>query len=413
MKCLIYMRTISITFAFLSTSAACWAAAFVSSSTSTSQRGTTIIAASAPPLIASVPHRTLKLRATKNDVEPPSPSRRRFLASSAATAAAVSSAALLPSLLFRQAQPGAAHAAVGSLYEYSQTNAILQGVTVNVADPAQEKAMITFLEDAFDCQILRKRIRGTITETWLGFGPEQLSLPSDFTFPVSSLAKYGGHASIHLVYDSRAPAPLYRTGDETPPGNNIAYLQLGVPAYRISQMVKNGAAVLDAYGIVNVISPAGLPMRGIVGIAPDPIMFVAINCADVAKSQAFYQQLGFVQQDYPYCRPNQGQGQFEPPQPPNSVYLGPSQNGMGILLLPTPKRSKRVTPNPAVDSLHVVYSPTTAAAAAAPGDGEDDDDNNNNKNSVSSAPLRLVDPSGVALEFQSVADFEAEEQITR
>jgi len=61
-------------------------------------------------------------------------------------------------------------------------------------------------------------------------------------------------------------------------------------------MVKNGGSVLDAYGIVNVISPAGLPMRGIVGIWPDPIMFVAVRCQDVQKSRVFYEQLGFVEQ---------------------------------------------------------------------------------------------------------------------
>ena len=61
-------------------------------------------------------------------------------------------------------------------------------------------------------------------------------------------------------------------------------------------MVAAGGNILDAYGLVNVVSPCGLPMRGIVGISPDPIMFVAINCASVQKSKEFYQQLGFVEQ---------------------------------------------------------------------------------------------------------------------
>jgi hypothetical protein len=87
----------------------------------------------------------------------------------------------------------------------------------------------------------------------------------------------------------------YRAGADMP-GDHIAYLQVGVPTYRISQMVKNGANVLDAYGYVNVVSPCGLPMRGIVGIAPDPMMFIALNCQDIATSKAFYTQLGFVEQ---------------------------------------------------------------------------------------------------------------------
>jgi hypothetical protein len=61
-------------------------------------------------------------------------------------------------------------------------------------------------------------------------------------------------------------------------------------------MVKYGGNVLDAYGWVNVVSPAGLPVRGIVGIRPDPIMFLAVNCVDVAKSEEFYANLGFVRQ---------------------------------------------------------------------------------------------------------------------
>ena len=71
---------------------------------------------------------------------------------------------------------------------------------------------------------------------------------------------------------------------------------MGVPEYRISQMVKSKGVVTDAYGVVNIISPSGLPFRGIVGIYPDPIMFVAVNCEDVQQSLAFYQQLGFAEQ---------------------------------------------------------------------------------------------------------------------
>lgn len=59
---------------------------------------------------------------------------------------------------------------------------------------------------------------------WLGYGPEQLSVPDGFELPVSSFATYGGHASIHLVYDSTDTSALYRPG-EAAPGNNIAFLQ--------------------------------------------------------------------------------------------------------------------------------------------------------------------------------------------
>lgn len=61
-------------------------------------------------------------------------------------------------------------------------------------------------------------------------------------------------------------------------------------------MVANGGKILDAYGLVNVVSPSGLPIRGIVGIRPDPMMLVAINCKSVKDSAAFYEKLGFVEQ---------------------------------------------------------------------------------------------------------------------
>lgn len=61
-------------------------------------------------------------------------------------------------------------------------------------------------------------------------------------------------------------------------------------------MVKAGGKIIDAYGLVNVVSPSGLPFRGIVGITPDPIMLVAVNCKDVKESKAFYEKLGFVEQ---------------------------------------------------------------------------------------------------------------------
>ncbi len=101
------------------------------------------------------------------------------------------------------------------------------------------------------------------------------------------------------------------------PGDNVAYLKLGMPTYRISQMVKHSGSILNAHGWVNVVSPAELPIRGVVGARlPDWMMFVAL-----------------------YCK-----GQFE------LTYLAPLANSMGLLLLP--RLSKRIgrtealVPNP-------------------------------------------------------------------
>mmetsp|Transcript_43665 Transcript_43665/g.105884 ORF Transcript_43665/g.105884 Transcript_43665/m.105884 type:complete len:412 (+) Transcript_43665:236-1471(+) len=292
-------------------------------------------------------------------------------------------------------------AAVGTLPEYADTNAVIQGLTVNVADSSQQEQMIAFLTNGFDFQVLRKRIRGSVEETWLGFGPEQYSIPKNFELPVSSFNLYGGHASICLKYDSRAAAPLYRSGDDAP-GDSIAFLQVGVPGYRISQMVANGGKILDAYGLVNVVSPCGLPMRGIVGISPDPMMFVGINCQDVSQSRSFYETLGFVEQDVPYSRPSKGTTMFEPAPPKGFVYMSPSPNCMGVLLLPTANKRKKITPNPVVDSLNIVYTPSSDAADATDG-----------ASSSSSSGMTVQDPSGVPVRFQSVSDFTNEEKVTR
>ena len=52
--------------------------------------------------------------------------------------------------------------------------------------------------------------------------------------------------------------------------------------------------VLSAIQSTNV--SLSLVVRGIVGIRPDPMMFVAINCENVKASKEFYEKLGFVEQ---------------------------------------------------------------------------------------------------------------------
>jgi len=216
-------------------------------------------------------------------------------------------------------------------------------------------------------------------------------VPGDFELPVSSFSKNGGHASINVRYDSQSVAPLYRQGDDEP-GNSIAYLQLGVPGYRISKMISNGGKIIDAYGLINVISPAGLPIRGVVGIAPDPIMYVAINCQNVKESKEFYEKLGFVEQEVPYSRPSKGTTMFDPAPPKNSYYMSPSPNCMGVLLLQG-KKKKSIVPNPVVDSLNIIYNPSSEE--------------------TSQENFLMTDPSGVPIRFQSADAFTKLEKITR
>lgn len=324
--------------------------------------------------------------AFESNIEKGQQSRRSLLSNALLATAAFNALSL--------STPSTANAAVGTLPEFSASSAVLQGITVDVADLTQQDEMIAFLDTGFGMKKLNQRTVGSVTDTWMAFGPEQMNIPDEWEPAVSSFGKYGGHASVRIRYDSQSSEAYYIKGNDAP-GDNIAYLQMGVPGYRISQMVKNGGNVFNGYGIVEVVSPSGLPMRGVVGISPDPMMFVALNCQNVKESKSFYEQLGFVQQEYPYCRPNQGMGQFEPPQPKKSVYMAPSKNCMGVLLLQA-KKSKNTKPNPALRSLNIVYQASEGTTV-----------------DTSSGLLRVVDPNLVPIVFEPFDLFEKIESRSR
>ena len=82
--------------------------------------------------------------------------RRKLIQSISSTCAAIAGLEFFPL---------STDAAVGSLPEFSNTNAIVQGITVNVADKSQEEAMINFLVNGFDFKVLRKRIVDSVEDT--------------------------------------------------------------------------------------------------------------------------------------------------------------------------------------------------------------------------------------------------------
>mmetsp|Transcript_11776 Transcript_11776/g.12651 ORF Transcript_11776/g.12651 Transcript_11776/m.12651 type:complete len:153 (+) Transcript_11776:133-591(+) len=61
--------------------------------------------------------------------------------------------------------PKISSAEVGSLPELSNTNAFVQGLTINVADGVQQKAMIDFLINSFSFEVRRQRIQDSVEET--------------------------------------------------------------------------------------------------------------------------------------------------------------------------------------------------------------------------------------------------------
>ena len=85
-------------------------------------------------------------------------SRRNILTKTAALAS-------VPFLSTTFSLPERSSAAVGTLPEFAETNAIVNGLTINVADASQQKAMIDFLIGAFSFEVQRQRIQGSVEET--------------------------------------------------------------------------------------------------------------------------------------------------------------------------------------------------------------------------------------------------------
>ncbi len=84
------------------------------------------------------------------------PSRRQFIHAITSTCALVTGLNLFP-------EP--TRAAIGTLPEFGDTNAMIQGITVNVADKSQEEAMVNFLVNGFDFKVLRRRIVDSVEDT--------------------------------------------------------------------------------------------------------------------------------------------------------------------------------------------------------------------------------------------------------
>jgi hypothetical protein len=92
-------------------------------------------------------------------------SRRKTLTHLVATATAVLVVSSSPFGTTNNNNNNLAMATVGTLPELKEANAILQGITVSVADESQQDSMIKFLVDGFLFQVLRQRTVGTVTDT--------------------------------------------------------------------------------------------------------------------------------------------------------------------------------------------------------------------------------------------------------
>lgn len=79
---------------------------------------------------------------------------RRSILQQSLLAATITTASAASSILTTSK---AANAAVGSLPEFSDTNAILQSITIDVTDKTQYDETIAFFVNGFEMKILRQR----------------------------------------------------------------------------------------------------------------------------------------------------------------------------------------------------------------------------------------------------------------
>ena len=184
--------------------------------------------------------------------------RRDFLLDSAAASAAAAAAAVAgcafpaPSL------------AVGTLPETANMPQVAMQGTVRVSTTGP---VVDFLTKGLGMSVLKREqyvVNGKkATTTTVGFGPQQLAVPEDFVPGVSSFLGYGGHFSLQLVEVADESGDGVMRFYE--PGNALAYIQLGVPSYRISKVLEYGGEIISSYGFTEVVAPGGLPFRVILG----------------------------------------------------------------------------------------------------------------------------------------------------
>jgi hypothetical protein len=85
--------------------------------------------------------------------------------------------------------------AIGELAEWAPDQRFTQHLVVNVPDMA---AALSFYLDGLQMKVLRSRIVDGQNSTFVGFGPETLTMPGDWYPGVSAFGSYGAHFALEL-----------------------------------------------------------------------------------------------------------------------------------------------------------------------------------------------------------------------
>lgn len=204
----------------------------------------------------------------------------------------------------------------------SSNRLLLREITIDVPDPS---ATVLFFTQALGMV----PVRSESGELAVAYGPTELTRPSQFYPGVSTFDEDGGHCSI-----------VVRKGGQGKAGDGLAYVQLAMPFIRASKLMAYGGQIVEAYGVVNVVAPGGLPLRLLVGDeVKDRIQYVALRVQSVKETQSFYvDNVGMKKSVYPRARPiTKDESPFDPNPPKGSAYLEFCEDSPGLLLVPSAK----------------------------------------------------------------------------
>ena len=114
----------------------------------------------------------------------------------------------------------------------------LQGLTLNV--PSMDEA-VTFWTGGMGALILDTRLVAGANVTRVGFGSQSLKMEDGAKFALELVETPGTTATVE--------------------NGVIEYLQLAIPVFRISQVMRFGGEIISAYGWTELVAPGGLPGR--------------------------------------------------------------------------------------------------------------------------------------------------------
>ena len=212
---------------------------------------------------------------------------------------------------------------------------IFQDISLNVANTYNDAIMFKALfQDT--CQTIRSSSYKGNNSTTIAFGADAYKSPSTFQAGISSYGMDGGHATITLLSKDETDQDVQEIFSK---GNGLQYIKIGSDLLRLSKGVENGANIKYAYGWVDLDTPNNLPLKIVVGIRRDPLMFACISVSNIDQTVKFLsEELGMKEMPLPLAR-NPG-SEFEPQPQKGDIYMGYSPDTMGFLLTPLPKGVK-------------------------------------------------------------------------